>query len=558
MTPDAAQPQQEPQGQSQSQQPQSTTQGTNLNQTAKILTNAILSEESGGDYTTTGKSGEYGGYQWEPGTWASESAAAGVNVPLQDATASQQNQVAYTTIDGWLKKGYNPAQIASMWNAGNGQPDAYTGKFSNGTSSVGTNSSGVDYNVPSYVKSVLSKASQLWKTSQGQPSTQPINPTAALEAAAPAAAAAGVGAAALAPEEGVAGLLDTVGSKIADLGEGALADVGLGGLFGGGNQQQQPQVIQEQPTDTGQVAPSQQSDSVRNSPAYQSLSSLGSTMVGGQKAMKEAEAKGVDPNATLINSGALAALQPDENGIINKDAGNQVLQDALSQIENEKQSIAGQLTSQTSLSDIEQLGALEIEAANEDTGQSQKKKKILHDLVDGYVQDENARRSKEGKPQLNSSQVFKNPAQLLRMHHRLNDIERDYMRPDYERSVATTLKTALQKHIGETAKKQGVQGWDKAISKQKELLVAKKYLKSLPKKVQRDKAKEFRKEILGALAGAAIGKTVGQNTLVGGLLGGIVERRLGHPQYKNIGTKKERAEAEVRRKVGQKGLLSRT
>ena len=78
---------------------------------------AIRQTESGGNFQAKGASGEYGAYQWEPGTWSAESQQAGVNAPLDQATPEQQNEVAYTQIENWKKEGYNPAQIASMWNS---------------------------------------------------------------------------------------------------------------------------------------------------------------------------------------------------------------------------------------------------------------------------------------------------------------------------------------------------------------------------------------------------------------------------------------------------------
>lgn len=147
-------------------QPQQTAQ-TNVSQTtptgldagAVAVAQAIRQTESNGNFTAQGKSGEYGAYQWEPATWAAQSAAAGVNVPLQDATPAQQNQVAYTQIKKWKDQGYNVGQIASMWNAGEGDPDAYL----NGNK--GTNSSGVSYDTQAYAQKVAT-AYQQYKTQQ--------------------------------------------------------------------------------------------------------------------------------------------------------------------------------------------------------------------------------------------------------------------------------------------------------------------------------------------------------------------------------------------------------
>jgi len=69
------------------------------------------------------------------------------NAPM---TPENQNKVAYTKIDSWLKSGYTPAQAASMWNAGEHAPNAWK----KGTvQKVG--------NTPLYVKNVQKYAQEL-------------------------------------------------------------------------------------------------------------------------------------------------------------------------------------------------------------------------------------------------------------------------------------------------------------------------------------------------------------------------------------------------------------
>lgn len=148
---------------------------TALDPQAVSLAKAIRQTESGGNPTAQGKSGEYGAYQYTEPTWAKNSAAAGVNVPLKQATLEQQNQVAYNTIKKWKDAGNNPGQIASMWNAGEGEPNAYTGTFSNGKPSTGRNNYGVQYDVPAYAKSVAT-AYQTLKQG-GQVQADPQNPS---------------------------------------------------------------------------------------------------------------------------------------------------------------------------------------------------------------------------------------------------------------------------------------------------------------------------------------------------------------------------------------------
>lgn len=146
-----------------------------LDQQAIDLAKAIRQSESSGDFNAKGASGETGAYQFTPETWKSYASKYGINVPIEQATPQQQNAVAYNKIKEWKDKGYNVGQIASMWNAGEGEPDAYTGKFSNGASSKGVNKAGVKFNVPDYVASVA-KAYQTLKTG-GQVSTDVNNPS---------------------------------------------------------------------------------------------------------------------------------------------------------------------------------------------------------------------------------------------------------------------------------------------------------------------------------------------------------------------------------------------
>lgn len=139
------------------------------------LAKAIRQTESGGDFNAKGKSGEYGAYQFTLPTWQKTATKYGVNVPLDKATKEQQNEVAYKQLKEWKDKGYNPGQIASMWNAGEGEPDAYTGKFSNGKPSSGVNKYGVKYDVSAYAKSVAN-AYQTLKQG-GQVNMDPNNPS---------------------------------------------------------------------------------------------------------------------------------------------------------------------------------------------------------------------------------------------------------------------------------------------------------------------------------------------------------------------------------------------
>lgn len=129
------------------------------------LAKATRDVESGNDPTAQGQSGEYGAYQYTPATWAKQSAAAGVNVPLQSATPEQQNEVWYKWAKAQKDAGYNIGQIASMQNAGEGNPDAYL------KGNSGTNSYGVQYDTAAYAKKVVEKYQQYKQQSGSNTST---------------------------------------------------------------------------------------------------------------------------------------------------------------------------------------------------------------------------------------------------------------------------------------------------------------------------------------------------------------------------------------------------
>lgn len=164
------QPVSQPTSQSTPQISNSVPQG--LDPIAYTLTKAIGLQESGGDYTAQGKSGEYGAYQNIPGTWAARSAAAGINVPINQATPEQQNEVMYKWVSSKLAAGYTPAEVASMQNAGEGAPDAYKGNS-------GTNAEGVKYDTAAYVQEVQKYAEQLFNQSQTAPQASQNAPGAA-------------------------------------------------------------------------------------------------------------------------------------------------------------------------------------------------------------------------------------------------------------------------------------------------------------------------------------------------------------------------------------------
>lgn len=131
----------------------------------KALATAIKRQETGGSkdpYNTKGPSGEFGAYQFMPETWKAWSAKhlGDANAPM---TVENQNRVAYNQVKEWKTKGYNPAQIAAAWNAGEGKVanDAWK-------SNVGVNEFGVQYDTPNYVKKVSQYYRELNNSQPGQ------------------------------------------------------------------------------------------------------------------------------------------------------------------------------------------------------------------------------------------------------------------------------------------------------------------------------------------------------------------------------------------------------
>lgn len=125
------------------------------------LAKAIRQTESGGNFNARGKAGEIGAYQFTPATWAGVAPKYGINVPLEQATPEQQNAVVYNRIKEWKDAGHDVTQIASMWNAEEGEPLAYTGRFSNGQPSV---KPGV-FDVPGYAAKVAATYQSFKQTS---------------------------------------------------------------------------------------------------------------------------------------------------------------------------------------------------------------------------------------------------------------------------------------------------------------------------------------------------------------------------------------------------------
>ena len=137
-----------------------------LDKKAITLTRAIAYAEHGGKppvVPPAGKTGELPSlFQYTPDTWK-EVAAKYLGNANAELTSENEIEATYKRVKGWLDDNNTPAQIASMWNAGEGEPDAYTGQFSNGVSSIRKGVAGKhDFDVPGYANTVQKYAEQLW------------------------------------------------------------------------------------------------------------------------------------------------------------------------------------------------------------------------------------------------------------------------------------------------------------------------------------------------------------------------------------------------------------
>lgn len=128
----------------------------------QAITKAIAYAENGGKPNlanpSAGASGEMKSiYQFTPATWKgyAKEIAGDENLPLTNETESY---IVHEKVKKWVEKGYNTEQIASMWNAGPGRPNAYKENWK------GTNKYGVKYDTPAYAKRVSDYATTFEKS----------------------------------------------------------------------------------------------------------------------------------------------------------------------------------------------------------------------------------------------------------------------------------------------------------------------------------------------------------------------------------------------------------
>ena len=124
-----------------------------LDQDIVNLAKAIRQIESGNRAVLPAEGAQLGGasrYQYTTGTWKM---VAGKYLGNSNAelTLENENEATYKRLKDWKEKGYDVGQIASMWNAGEGRPNAHKENMR------GTNQYGVNYDVPAYVDKVYAE-----------------------------------------------------------------------------------------------------------------------------------------------------------------------------------------------------------------------------------------------------------------------------------------------------------------------------------------------------------------------------------------------------------------
>jgi hypothetical protein len=121
-----------------------------LDQDVVNLAKAIRQAESGNRAVLPQEGSQVGGasrYQYTHDTWkgVAQKYLGDANAPL---TLQNENKASYLRIKEWKDSGKNVGQIASMWNAGEGKPNAYRENWR------GVNKHGVVYDTPAYARKV--------------------------------------------------------------------------------------------------------------------------------------------------------------------------------------------------------------------------------------------------------------------------------------------------------------------------------------------------------------------------------------------------------------------
>ena len=212
-----------------------------------------------------------------------------------------------------------------------------------------------------------------------------------------------------------------------------------------------------------------------------------------------------------------------------------------------------QMTSPTEISDARSAAEKYIREKTANTGDTENAVAHSNKYFDDIEANRPMIKDKNGKT---IKSRFLKPKELQEMQKKLSVNEKDFARPQWERSSATHIKASLVKRLDEIAKQENIKGWSETKKRMEIRFAIKKAIKALPKKAPRDFKKEMLKEIVGVASGALIAKTLGQNSLVGGLVGGLVQNQLHKKSYKQLSSKKERGLLERRAKAHPQNLLN--
>lgn len=149
----------------------------NIDKDALRLARSIGLAESGQNgkpnYRAVGDNGtSKGAYQFQEATWKNYAKQV-LGDSNSQMTPENQDKVAYGMVKKWKDSGKKPAQIASMWNAGEGRPDAYISH--RGTTTI--NGKQIQYDTPAYAKKVHKYYQEMGaQNPQNRPSVNQPNP----------------------------------------------------------------------------------------------------------------------------------------------------------------------------------------------------------------------------------------------------------------------------------------------------------------------------------------------------------------------------------------------
>jgi hypothetical protein len=513
-------------------------QNNQLDPQAVALAQAIRQTESGNDPTAQGKSGEYGAYQWTEPTWQKMSTAAGVNVPLAQATPEQQNEVAYKQIAQWKQQGYNVGQIASMWNAGEGAPNAYE------TGNKGTNAEGVPYDTSTYAENVANAYQTIKDDSQATPTPQqtdtgsgtPWWDYALLGGGALLAGAGAIAANVFAPEvaipaetgaaaaAGGAGILSSL-TGAAETGAAIKGGVDIASGFFGGNSSggAQPQT----PTPTPPAAPAQANESISPEGGVPQAQQIEQSMPQATKASQTiADAQTQALQGTVagrklaadqvegIQNNGIMGLNPDvdENG--NFDSSNAIKQ-SQEMVGNLSEGASKVLATEGATGNIGDV----VKAANQDIGNNkmltpqdqEDAQKHIQEVAASYARkygDEN------GNIPLQHLQTMK---QQLGHGVKWNVLDTNGKKAAYK-SLSQGARKTIEKNT------QHKDFYNHTMKQEQKLINGQKVLKLLDKK-KAPKHKSFMKDLAKA-GGGYLGLYIGDK--IGGPLGAVLGDMIGN------------------------------